>query len=168
MSRISRRLVLLVVAVALLGAIGGGIATAAIVRATAVQRDVLSRFVNPRGADGRTMYLQRVTIPAGTKLAAHFHDGSQIGAVTSGTLRYTVERGGKVKVVDMDSAGQVPTVVHTILPGETYDVHTGQGVVEPSGMVHHVEALPGADVVVYVSSLLVNGAPLSEKVIATA
>jgi len=166
-SRISRRLVLLLVAVAIVGAIGGSIATAAIVRATTVQRDVLSRIVNPRGADGRTMYLQRVTIPANTKLATHFHDGSQIAAITTGTLRYTVVSGGKVKVLDSDPTGQKPAVVHTILPGETYDVQAGQGVVEPSGMIHRVEALPGKDVVIYVSSLFVNGKPLSEKVTAT-
>ncbi len=164
MSRMSRRLVLLLIAVAALGAIGGGIATAAIVRATAVERDVLSRFVNPRGADGRTLYLQRVTIPAGTKLATHFHDGSQIAGITTGTLRYTVVSGGKAKVVNSDPTGQKPEVVHTIQPGETYDVKAGQGVVEPSGMVHRVEALPGDDVVIYVSSLFVNGKPLSEKV----
>jgi quercetin dioxygenase-like cupin family protein len=163
-SRISRRLVLLLVAVAALGALGGSIATAAIVRATAVERDVLSRFVNPRGADGRTLYLQRVTIPAGTKLATHFHDGSQIAGITTGTLRYTVVSGGKAKVVNSDPTGQKPEVVHTILPGETYDIRAGQGVVEPSGMVHRVEALPGKDVVIYVSSLFVNGKPLSEKV----
>ena len=164
MSRLSPRLVLLLVLVAVIGAIGGD---AAIVRATAVERDVLSRFVNPRGADGRTMYLQRVTIPAGTKLATHFHDGSQIAGITSGTLRYTVVSGGKVKVVNSDPTGQKPEVVHTILPGETYDVKAGQGVVEPSGMIHRVEALPGDDVVIYVSSLFVNGKPLSEKVPAT-
>jgi hypothetical protein len=39
--------------------------------------------------------------------------------------------------------------------------------IEPSGMIHHVEALPGDDVVIYVSSLFVNGKPLSEKVTAT-
>jgi quercetin dioxygenase-like cupin family protein len=162
--RISRRLVLLLIAVAALGAIGGGIATAAMVRATAVERDVLSRIVNPRGADGRTMYLQRVVVPAGAKLPLHMHDGSQIAGITSGTLRYTVVKGGKVKVVDMDSVGQVPKVIHTILPGETYDVKAGEGVVEPSGMQHKVEALPGEDVVIYVSSLLENGKPLSVRV----
>lgn len=164
MSRLSPRLIALLVLVAVVGAIGGGVATAAVVRATSVERDVLSRFVNPRGADGRTMYLQRVVVPAGMKLPLHFHDGSQIAGITSGTLRYTVVKGGKVKVVDMDSTGQVPTVVHTILPGETYDVKTGMGVVEPSGMQHRVEALPGEDVVIYVSSLLENGKPLSVKV----
>ncbi len=164
MSRLSPRLIALLVLVAVVGAIGGGVATAAVVRATSVERDVLSRFVNPRGADGRTMYLQRVVVPAGMKLPLHFHDGSQIAGITSGTLRYTVVKGGKVKVVDMDSTGQVPTVVHTILPGETYDVKAGMGVVEPSGMQHRVEALPGEDVVIYVSSLLENGKPLSVKV----
>jgi quercetin dioxygenase-like cupin family protein len=163
-SRLSPRLILLLVSIAVLGAVGGGVATAAIVRATTVERDVLSRFVNPRGADGRTLYLQRVTIPAGAKLPLHFHDGSQIAGITSGTLRYTVVKGGKAKVVDMDSTGETPKVVHTILPGETYDVKAGQGVVEPSGMQHRVEALPGEDVEIYVSSLLENGKPLSVKV----
>lgn len=164
MSRLSPRLILLLVSIAVLGAIGGSVATAAVVRATSVERDVLSRFVNPRGADGRTMYLQRVTVPAGAKLPLHFHDGSQVAAITRGTLRYTVVKGGKVKVVDMDSTGETPKVVHTILPGKTYDVTAGHGVVEPAGMQHRVEALPGKDVEIYVSSLLENGKPLSVKV----
>ncbi|MGI9117792.1 MAG: cupin domain-containing protein [Gaiellales bacterium] len=161
MHRRSPRLIALLLAVAVLGAIGGGIATAAVMRATATKRVVLARFVNPRGADDRTLYMQRVTIPAGSKLPSHFHNGSQIGAITAGTLRYSVDRGGTVKVVAWDTTGQKPAVVHTIKPGETYDVQTGESVVEPAGMVHHVTALPGHDVVVYVSSLFTNGSPLS-------
>ena len=160
----SRRPLALVLALLALCLVGGGIATAAVVRSGAVERDVLARFTNPRGADGRTMYLQRVTIPAGTLLADHFHDGSQIGAVVEGTLRYTVIRGGIVRVVESDPTGQKPAVVHEIRPGETYDVTAGHAVVEPAGMVHHAQALAGHRVVVYVSSLLVNGAPLSQKV----
>ena len=167
MSRLSPRLALLLILVAAAGVVGGIIATAANTTATTVERDVLSRFVNPRGADGRTLYLQRVTIPAGSKLATHFHDGSQIAGIVTGTLRYTVVSGGKVRVVDADSIGDRPTVLHTILPGETYDVKAGQGVVEPAGMIHRVEALPGTDVEIYVASLLQNGKPLSQRLPAT-
>ena len=163
MPRRSPRLIVLVVALLALALVGGGIATAAL-RAGGVERDVLARFTNPRGADGRTMYLQRVTIPADTLLPDHFHDGSQIGAVVEGTLRYTVIRGGIVRVVESDPTGQKPAVVHEIRPGETYDVTAGHAVVEPAGMVHHAQAVGGHRVVVYVSSLLVNGAPLSQKV----
>ena len=158
----SRRLPLIVIAL-LAVVLGTGIATAAM-RAGAVERDVLARFTNPRGADGRTMYLQRVTIPAGTLLADHFHNGSQVGAVVEGTLRYTVIRGGRVKVVASDPTGQKPAVLHVIEPGDTYDVEAGQAVIEPAGVVHHAEAVGGHRVVVYVSSLLVNGAPLSQRV----
>ena len=160
----SRRPLALVLALLALCLVGGGIATAAAVRSGAVERDVLARFTNPRGADGRTMYLQRVTIPADTLLPDHFHDGSQVGAVVEGTLRYTVVRGGIVRVVESDPTGQKPAVVHEIKPGETYDVTAGHAVIEPAGMVHHAQALGGHRVVVYVSSLLVNGAPLSQKV----
>ena len=158
----SRRLPLIIIALLVVIATAG-VATAAL-RAAAVERDVLARFTNPRGADGRTMYLQRVTIPAGTLLPDHFHDGSQVGAVVEGTLRYTVVRGGRVKVVTPDPTGQKPAVVHTIEPGETYDVPAGESVIEPAGVVHHAEAVGGHRVVVYVSSLLVNGAPLSQRV----
>lgn len=160
----SRRPLALVLALLALCLVGGGIATAAAVRSGAVERDVLARFTNPRGADGRTMYLQRVTIPADTLLPDHFHDGSQVGAVVEGTLRYTVVRGGIVRVVESDPTGQKPAVVHEIRPGETYDVTAGHAVIEPAGVVHHAQALGGHGVVVYVSSLLVNGAPLSQKV----
>lgn len=160
----SRRPLALVLALLALCLVGGGIATAAAVRSGAVERDVLARFTNPRGADGRTMYLQRVTIPADTLLPDHFHDGSQVGAVVEGTLRYTVVRGGIVRVVESDPTGQKPAVVHEIRPGETYDVTAGHAVIEPAGVVHHAQALDGHRVVVYVSSLLVNGAPLSQKV----
>ncbi len=160
----SRRPLALVLALLALCLVGGGIATAAAVRSGAVERDVLARFTNPRGADGRTMYLQRVTIPADTLLPDHFHDGSQVGAVVEGTLRYTVVRGGIVRVVESDPTGQKPAVVHEIRPGETYDVTAGHAVIEPAGVVHHAQALGGHRVVVYVSSLLVNGAPLSQKV----
>ena len=164
MPRSPRLLVLLAIVLAV-GLVGGGIATAAL-RAGTVQRDVLARFVHPRGAADRTLYLQKVVIPAGTVLAAHLHDGSQLGAVVEGTLRYTVISGGRVRVLESDPTGQTPRLIHVIEPGETYDVRPGQSLVEPARMVHSARALKGHRVVVYVTSLLVDGAPLSEKVTA--
>lgn len=150
-----------IITVLALGVVLGATATAAIVRSAAPVREVLAQDVNPQGAKGRTMYLQRVTIPAGSPLAAHFHEGTQIAAIDQGRLEYTVLKGLPVRVVDFDASGGAPTPVRTIAPGETYVVRAGYGVVEPAGTIHQVRALAGADVVIYVSSLLRNGAPLS-------
>lgn len=153
---------LLLLAVLAVGALGGATATAALVRADAPVRELLAQDVNPQGAKGRTLYLQRVTIPAGMPLAAHFHQGTQIAAIEQGRLRYHVIQGLPVRVVRPDPAGGAPTLVRLIKPGETYVVKTGQSVVEPAGTVHNVNAMPGDDVVIHVASLFTNGAPLSD------
>ncbi len=152
---------LVILTVLALGAVLGATATAALVRSAAPVREVLAQDVDPQGAKGRTMYLQRVTIPAGSPLAAHFHEGTQIAAVDRGRLEYTVLKGLPVRVVDFDTSGAAPRPVRTIAPGQTYVVRAGFGVIEPAGTIHRVRALPGDDVVIYVSSLLRNGAPLS-------
>lgn len=156
------RRTLILLAVLALGAVGGAAATAALVRAGTPVREILAQTTNPQGADGRTLYLQRVTIPADTPLAAHFHQGTQIAAITSGRLRYHVIKGRPVRVVRSDATGGAPTFVRAIKPGETYVVKTGQSVIEPAGSVHEVHAMPGEDVVIYVASLFTNGAPLSD------
>lgn len=157
-----RRRLPLTLIVLVIGAVLGATATAAIVRTPAPVRTVLVQHVNPQGAQGRTMYLQRVTIPADSPLGAHFHQGTQIAAITQGRLEYHVIQGLPVRVVRYTDDGASPRPVRTIAPGQTYVVQTGYGVVEPAGTVHSVRALPGKDVIVYVSSLFKNGAPLSD------
>ncbi|MGA0122701.1 MAG: hypothetical protein ACO3KD_06820 [Gaiellales bacterium] len=152
----------LLLAVLAVGAVGGATATAALVRAGTPVRELLAQSVNPQGAKGRTLYLQRVTIPANTPLAAHYHQGTQIAAIEQGRLRYHVIQGRPVRVVRPAAAGGAPPLVRLIRPGETYVIRAGLSVVEPAGSVHEVLAMPGKDVVIHVASLFRNGAPLSD------
>ena len=52
-------------------------------------REALAQAVDPAGAQGRTLGLSRVTIPAHTRLGLHHHAGTQIAYVQKGTLTYT-------------------------------------------------------------------------------
>jgi len=158
-NRLRRPLVLL--AVFGVGIVGGSVATAAILRADAPVREVLAQTASPQGAKGRTMYLQRVTLPAGTPLAAHFHQGTQEAYIATGRLRYTVIQGLPVKVLKPDASGAAPRLVRLIKPGQTFTVPAGHSVVEPAGTVHEVLAVPGREVVIYVASLLRSDAPVS-------
>ncbi len=152
----------LALALVAVGAIGGTTATAAMLRTDPPVREVLAQAVDPQGAKGRTLYLQRVTIPAGAKLAAHTHQGTQIANIEQGRLRYTVEAGKPVKVVAPDAAGGAPRLVRLIRAGQSYTVRTGHSVIEPAGSAHRTEAVGAQDVVIHVTSLFVNGAPLSD------
>ncbi len=156
-----RRPVLLFALVAT-GAIGGATATAAALRSDPPVREVFAQVTNPQGAQGRTLYLQRVTVPAGAKLAAHTHQGTQIANIEQGRLRYTVEAGKPVKVVIPDTSGGAPQFVRLIRAGESFTVGTGYSVIEPAGSAHRTEAVGAKDVVIYVGSLFVAGAPLSD------
>lgn len=161
MSTRAARRSLVVIAVLALGIVG--VATAPAVLRVGLDtpvREILAEVRNPQGAQGRTMVLQRVEIPANTPLAAHTHRGTQIAAIESGTLRYTVIAGRPVRVVRPVPEGE-PTLVRLIRPGETFNVRAGLSVIEPAGTAHSVRS-GNAKVVIYVSSLLRNGAPLSD------
>lgn len=162
MSRITLRRALALGGVLALGAAGGAAATTAIYQAGTPKRVVLVQAKNPAGARGRTLILQRVAIPGATPLAAHTHQGTQIAAITSGTLRYTVLEGRPVRVVHTPAGADAPVFVRAIEPGQTYDVKAGYSVIEPAGTAHAVESVGEARVVIYVASLFVNGAPLSD------
>ena len=71
MYHLTSRRTLAFLVVLLVGIVGGASATAAIMRAAAPVREVLVQSTNPQGGDGRTLYLQRVSIPGNTPLAAH-------------------------------------------------------------------------------------------------
>ncbi len=162
MPRLTVRSALAATAVLALGAAGGAAATSAIHEAATPKREILVQTTNPAGARGRTMILQRVTIPRNTPLAAHTHQGTQIAAVTAGTLRYTVIRGRPVRVVRTPAGADAPVLVREIGPGQTHDVRAGYSVIEPSGTAHAVQSVGSTRVVIYVASLLENGAPLSD------
>lgn len=161
MHHLHTRRALALLVVLLVGVVGGASATAAIMRADTPVREVLAQSTNPQGGDGRTLYLQRVTIPGNTPLAAHTHAGTQIAAITTGTLRYTVIKGKSVKVLKPNALGTKPAFIRTVKAGQSYDVKAGYSVIEPAGTAHKVEVVGNTAVVIYVASLFTNGEPVS-------
>lgn len=159
-SRTPRR-VLILIAVLAVGIVGGATASALVrVGLDAPVREILAEVPDPQGAKGRTLVLQRVDIPADTPLAAHTHQGTQVAAIETGSLRYTVIRGRPVRVVRPVPDG-APELVRLIKPGQTFTVRAGLSVIEPAGTVHAVRS--GREkVTIHVSTLLVTGAPLSD------
>lgn len=155
------RRVLILIAVLAVGIVGGATASAFMrVGLETPVREILAEVPNPQGAKGRTMVLQRVEIPPNTPLAAHTHQGTQVAAIETGALRYTVIRGRPVRVVRPVPDG-TPTLVRLIRPGETFTVRAGLSVIEPAGTVHAVRS-GKTSVLIHVSTLLVKGAPLSD------
>jgi hypothetical protein len=111
----------------------------------------------PANAPGQTMYLQQVTIAAHAKLPEHFHQGTQVARVISGTLTYNIVSG---------------TAAVTRAGGKTEDVagpnkvllHPGDSLVETSSLVHFGANDTGEPVVIELAALLENGAPLATPV----
>jgi len=59
---------------------------------TGVTRTPLGE-ASPANAPGQKLYLQQVTIAPHAKLAEHFHQGTQVARVISGTLTYNIVSG---------------------------------------------------------------------------
>jgi quercetin dioxygenase-like cupin family protein len=114
-----------------------------------------------QGAPGRTMVLSKVTVPAGAKLALHHHLGTQISRVTAGTLTYTV-RQGKAEV--FEGEGEEATPVRTITAGQTARITAGQWLVEQPSDIHQAANRGSGPVVIYLATLLKDGAAPSTPV----
>lgn len=120
-------------------------------------RSALAQTSAVKGAPGRTMVLSRVEVEPGAKLALHHHLGTQISRVESGTLAYTVRKGSAV--VREGEADQTPRVVRTISAGQTARIRPGQWLVEQSSDIHEAANRGGSPVVIYLATLLKDGAP---------
>jgi len=118
-----------------------------------ITRTILG-VVGPPNASGQTLYLQRIEIDSGAKLAEHFHDGAQVARVESGTLTYNIVS-GDAPVVRANGANETftgPTVV-TLSPGDT---------VTETAQLAHFGANNGSEkVVIVASALLKSGAGLA-------
>jgi quercetin dioxygenase-like cupin family protein len=114
-----------------------------------------------QGAPGRTMVLSKVTVPPGAKLAVHHHLGTQISRVTAGTLTYTV-RSGKAELFEGES--EEPRRVRTITAGQTAQITAGQWLVEQPSDIHRAANRGSAPVVIYLATLLKDGAAPSTPV----
>ena len=155
----ARRMLSVVVVVALLPAAGAAGLGAEAQPDQAPTREALAQVVKPRGASGRTLGLSRVTIPGRTALAPHRHPGYQIAYIERGTLTYTV-RTGLVRIY-RGAADASPRLVDTIRAGETGRVRTGESVVERQGDVHFGANRGRRPVVILLATLFTTGSPAS-------
>jgi quercetin dioxygenase-like cupin family protein len=125
-------------------------------------RSALAQTSAVKGAPGRMMVLSRVEVEPGAKLALHHHLGTQIARIESGTLTYTVRRGSAV--VREGEADQDPRRVRTIAAGQTARIRPGQWLVEQPSDIHEAANRGNAPVVIYLATLLKDGAPPSTPV----
>lgn len=125
-------------------------------------RTALARSDRVQGGLGRTMVLSRVVVEPGAKLALHHHLGTQISRVVAGTLTYTVRRGSAT--LHSGDAEADPRLLRTIQAGQTARVRPGQWLVEQPSDIHEAANRGSAAVVIYLATLLKDGAPPSTPV----
>jgi mannose-6-phosphate isomerase-like protein (cupin superfamily) len=125
-------------------------------------RSALAQTDTVQGAPGRTMVLSRVVVQPGAKLATHHHLGTQIARVQSGVLHYTVRKGSAT--VYRGESDQNPALVRTIKAGQTGALESGQWIVEQPSDIHEAANRGSKPVVLYLATLLKDGAPPSTPV----
>jgi quercetin dioxygenase-like cupin family protein len=125
-------------------------------------RNALAQTSHVQGAPGRTMVLSRVMVEPGAKLATHHHLGTQIARVQAGVLTYTIRRGSAV--VRSGESDQNPTTVRKIAAGQTAAIRAGQWIVEQPSDVHEAANRGRDPVVLYLATLLQQGAAPSTPV----
>lgn len=165
-----RSLTVTVMAVALaiaLGLFGKGTASRAL-QATptaapvVIANEVLGR-ATPVSVDNPELALGRVTIAPGAAIPPHVHPGTQIAAITQGTLTYTVYTGEVAWYHGDDPAGQPDHIV----AGQTVAVATGDALVETPGSIHRGRNDGTTPVVIYLSTLFPADSPRAILVEAT-
>jgi hypothetical protein len=115
--------------------------------------------VAPGNAPGQSLYLVRYDIAPGTRLVLHHHEGTQIGLVASGELTYHVLTGDMP--VYRNGPDGAPMLVSTLTAGSVARIAAVEWLVEEPE-VHHWGANEGkVPLVIYTSSLIRQGAPLS-------
>ncbi len=117
----------------------------------------LARTVNPIGAKGRALGLSRVVIQPGAKIPLHYHEGTQVSYIQSGTLTYTVHT-GIVRV--MTGPGDDGKLVRKIKAGHTGKIKAGQWIKEVPTEQHRANNFGKKKIVIYLANLLKkNAAP---------
>ena len=142
------------------GASGAGGTTlpapGSVVRAKGITRTVLS-VTRPANAPGQVLYLTKVRIAPMSKLAEHFHDGTQIATVRSGVLTYRITSGSTV-ITNAQGASR------TVIGPRTVRIRAGESLVEGAGLTHFGANTTSKPVVILTAALIAEGAGISTPV----
>jgi hypothetical protein len=111
----------------------------------------------PANAPGQKLYLQQVTIAPHAKLAEHFHQGTQVARVVSGTLTYNI-LSGTAAVTRANGKAEDVAGPATVL------LQPGDSLVETASLVHYGANDTATPVVIELAALLEQGAPLATPV----
>lgn len=150
-----RRRTFVAVALAVLASTTGAVAFAAADREP-VRREVRGEAV-PVNAPGQVMTLQRVVVDPGAELPQHFHEGTQLATIRAGVLTYHVVS-GSVAVTRADGSTE------TVAADGTVKLRRGDTIVEDESLVHYAENRGSKRVVIELTALLHDGAPLATPV----
>jgi quercetin dioxygenase-like cupin family protein len=140
----------------------GGLAAAELgaVTPVPVQRLALAGTDDPSGAPGRSLGLSKVVIPAGARLGAHHHPGTQVAYVASGDLTYSVKT-GSVEVMKGPAVPGAAKAMARIGAGQRGVIHAGEWIVEQPRTVHSSANLTRKPVTVFLATLFPIGSPAS-------
>jgi Cupin domain len=131
-------------------------ATTSTVPGSGVTRTPFGEAV-PANAPGQQLYLQQVTIAPHAQLPEHFHQGTQVARVISGTLTYNIVS-GTVAVTRADGKADDVAGPNTVL------LQPGDSLVETASLVHYGANETTTPVVIELAALLAQGAPLATPV----
>lgn len=139
-------------------AVGGAFAAGTVVHgASAPTRVDLAMLDDPVGAPGKALALTKVVVPAGASLATHYHPGSGVASIDSGSLTYTVVR-GSVNVW-RGSPPDASTLERTVRAGHTTTLRAGEWIAEAPGMIHRARNATDRSIVIHLATLYPIGAP---------
>jgi len=96
-------------------------------------------------------------VEPGARLALHRHLGTQIARIVSGTLTYTVRQGAAT--IRKGESDQDPQLVRRLEAGDTARIRPGQWIVEQPSDIHEAANRGSAPVVIFLATLLRDGAP---------
>jgi quercetin dioxygenase-like cupin family protein len=133
--------------------IDSGAATAPV---NGVTRTVLGQF-DPTNAPGQTLYLQRVVIEPKAQLAEHFHDGTQVARIVSGTLTFNVAT-GTTTITRADGT------VEEVTGPKQVELEPGDWIVETAQLEHYGANETDEQVVIELAALLATGSPVATAV----
>jgi quercetin dioxygenase-like cupin family protein len=131
-------------------------AAGSVVKANGITRTILS-VTRPANAPGQVLYLTKVRIAPKSRLAEHFHDGTQIASVQSGILTYRITSGST-------TITRANGTTRTVTGPTTVKIRAGESLVEGAGLTHYGANTTSKPVVILTAALIVEGAGLSTPV----